>query len=232
MKRFYETVAIIAIGELWQVTLDGRPIKTQGGRAQAMASQALAEAMAEEWRAQGEKLDPKSFPFRDLTDYAIDIASADTPALVDKLVQYAETDTLCYRADPEDALFVRQQEVWEPILAVIEIRENVRFTRVSGIMHQAQPPETLNTLRARLEGMGAFALAGLQTLASLATSFGIGLEAIEPEADVEALWNAASLEELWQEELWGTDPEAQELREIRKQDFLSAFEWTKLATAN
>jgi len=231
MKRFYKKVAAEKTGEHWQVTLDGRAIKTQGGRAQQIASPTLADAMAKEWRDQGEELDPKSFPFRDLTDYAIDIAATDTPSLIDKLVQYAETDTLCYRADPHDALFARQQEEWEPILAAIEAREGVQFTRVSGIMHRAQPQETLAKLRTRLESMDAFALAGLQTLASLATSFSIGLEALQPEANAETLWNAANLEELWQEELWGTDPEAQGRREAREREFKSAFEWMTLARA-
>ncbi len=229
MKRFYKTVEIIEAADTWQITLDDRAIKTQGGRPQLVPSKALADAMAKEWSDQGEELDTSAFAFRDLTDYALDKIAPDPSAIIDTLVQYAETDTLCYRAEPDEALFARQQEVWEPILKAVEARDDVIFTRVSGIMHQAQPDATLSTLRNTLGALDPFALAGLQTLASLATSFCIGMEALQSGADPESLWNAANLEELWQEELWGTDPEAEERRNARKGDFMRAFAWVELA---
>lgn len=231
MKRFYKAVAVEPAQGAWQVKLDGRAIKTQGGKAQLSPTQQLADAMAREWDEQGEELDPRSFQFRDLTDYAIDKVAPAPQSTIDKLVAYAETDTLCYRADPDEALYERQQQVWEPILTRIEAREGVRFTRISGIMHQAQPNDTLTRLRASLEQFDPFLLAGLQTLSSLATSFGIGLEALQNEFSPGALWDAANLEELWQEELWGVDTEAQEHRTQKGQDFLSAFEWVQAARA-
>ncbi|MEO9463668.1 MAG: ATP12 family protein [Marinomonas sp.] len=231
MKRFYTNVSVQPAGDAWQITLDDRPIKTQGGTLQLVPTLALAKAMAAEWDAQGEKLDTSAFVYRDLTDFAIDQVAADPASTLETLGKYAETDTLCYRADPGDALFARQEAEWEPILGRIEERENVRFTRVSGIMHAAQPEATLAHFRGSLAQMDAFALTGLQTLASLATSFAIGLEALQPGADAKALWDASSLEELWQEELWGTDAEATAQREAREADFMSAFKWMELARA-
>ncbi|MEP2736984.1 MAG: ATP12 family protein [Erythrobacter sp.] len=231
MKRFYKDVTVRQAEGGWQLALDGRALKTQGRRQQIAPSRALADALATEWDAQGEELDPASFTYRDLTDYALDIVAADPAAMVETLVKYAETDTLCYRAEPEDALFARQQSEWEPILTSVEAREGVRFTRVSGIMHQAQPDTTLAKLRTALQSYDPFALAGLQTLSSLATSFCIGMEALQTGADPAHLWQAANLEELWQEELWGKDEEARERRAIREAEFMNAFEWTKLARA-
>ena len=229
MKRFYKDVTIQQADGGWQVTLDGRALKTQGGRPQIVSSHALAKALAAEWDAQGEEIDPASFTFRDLTDYALDIVAPDPAAMAETLVKYAETDTLCYRAEPDDALFAQQEEEWEPLLASVEKRENIRFTRVSGIMHQAQPDATLETLRESLQSYDPITLAALQTLASLATSFCIGMEALQSGADPERLWRAANLEELWQEELWGKDEEARERRSIRKAEFMNAFQWSQLA---
>jgi chaperone required for assembly of F1-ATPase len=232
VKRFYKEVTVAETDGGWQVTLDGRAIKTQGGRLQIVPSPSLAKAMAAEWEAQGEELDPTTFTMRDATDYALDIAAPDPAALIATLVKYAETDTLCYRADPDDALAARQEAEWDPILSAIEEREGVRFTRIAGIMHQDQPNATLETLRAKLMQFDPFALAGLQTMASLATSFCIGLEALQEGCDPAHLWRAANLEELWQEELWGEDAEAQERRKLRETDFMNAYQWTKLARAN
>lgn len=229
MKRFYNEASVQQADGGWQVLLDGRALKTQGGRPQIVPSRSLADALAAEWNGQGEEIDPASFIFRDTTDYALDIVAPDPAAMVETLVKYAETDTLCYLAEPDDALFARQEAEWEPILSGVEAREGVRFTRVSGIMHQPQPDATLARLRSTLQSYDAFALAGLQTLASLATSFCIGIEALQAGADPNALWQAANLEELWQEELWGRDEEARERREAREADFMNAFEWMQLA---
>ncbi len=229
MKRFYEAVAVEADHDSYRVTLDGRAIRTQGGRPQVAPTPALAEALAREWRTQGDEIDSAAFKLRDMTDYAIDYVASDRAGVIGTLLGYAETDTLCYRADPDEPLYRRQREVWEPLLAAIEAREGVRFERVSGVIHRPQPPETLAKLRTRLDALDAFALAALQPLASLSASLGIALTALEPDADIDALWNAASLEELWQAELWGRDEAAEQRRERRGRDFAAAAVFARLA---
>ncbi|WP_260928646.1 ATP12 family chaperone protein [Novosphingobium sp. 9] len=229
MKRFYTAAAIDQISEGWRVVLDGRPIRTAGGRAQVVPSAALAQALAAEWNAQGETIHPASFRLRDLADFALDVVTDDRAALAQGLLPYAETDTLCYRADPEDALYARQQAVWEPLLARIEADLGVRYTRISGIIHRPQPEETLATLRAKIESEDAFTLAALNMLASLAASLSIALAAIAPDAEAESLWNAANLEEDWQVELWGEDHEATQRRAIRFEAFKLAMDFARLS---
>ena len=227
MKRFWKEVAVEPVVGGWRVTLDGRPIKTQGGTPQVVPTEALAELLAAEWRAQGEEIDPAAFPARDMADYAIDMVAADPAAIAAKLMRYGETDTLCYRADPDEPLHQRQWAEWEPIVTAFEAREGVRMERVSGIVHQPQPAATLATLRARLEALDPFTLAALEVLTSLSASLTVGLSAIEPDADNEALWQAAELEEAWQAELWGRDWEAEQRRERRKADFKRAVEFAR-----
>ena len=229
MKRFYREAAEVEGADGWHVALDGRRVKTQGGRALVLPGEGLARLLAGEWAAQGEEIDPKSFPMRDLADYAIDMVARDREAAIAAILRFAETDTLCYRADPDEALWKRQQEVWEPLLTACEAREQVRLHRVSGVMHRPQDAATLAKLRARLETLDPFALAALATLASLAASLAIGLAALEPGADGEALWDAANLEEDWQAGLWGQDWEAAERRSKRRADFLAAMEFARAA---
>lgn len=229
MKRFYKVVSVAESDGGWQVTLDGRAIKTVQGQPQRVPTKALAQALADEWDAQGEKIDPASLPLRDMADYALDVVADTRADLASKLVAYADTDTLFYRADPDEPLYQRQQEVWEPILTAFEAREGVALKRVSGIMHTAQDAGAMVTLRAKLEALDPFALAGLEAMTSLAASLTIGLSAIEADADALALWNAASLEEEWQAQQWGRDEEAEERRAKRTQDFLHAVEFVRLS---
>jgi chaperone required for assembly of F1-ATPase len=229
MKRFYKDVSIEETGGGFRVTLDGRPIRTQGGAPQVVPTRALAEAMAGEWRAQGEEIDPKSFVLRDLADFAIDHVAPDPVAAAARLLSFAETDTLCYRADPDEPLYRRQQALWEPLIQAAEARHGVRLERVSGIRHRPQPPETLDRLRAALEALDPFTLAALETLTRLAASLTVGLAALEPDADPEELFAAANCEQDWQAELWGWEWQAQEDRALRLEAFRRAMEFARLA---
>ncbi len=232
MKRFYKEVTVAEADGNWRVLLDGRGIKTAGGRAQEVPTQALAQALAAEWAAQGEKIDPQTFPLRDLADFAVDAIGTDPALALREILPYAETDTLSYRADPEDALYQRQLAVWEPLLTAAEAKHGVQFPRVSGILHKPLSAEALARLEATLADQDAFTLAALRMLASLAASLVIALAAIEPDADAEALWKAANLEEDWQVELWGEDWEAAERRATRFTAFQLAMDFSRLSRAH
>ncbi|WP_369410173.1 ATP12 family chaperone protein [Erythrobacter crassostreae] len=231
MKRFYDTVAFGQVEGGWQVTLDGRRLKTVKGAQQIVPSAALAKKLAAEWDVQGEKLDPALFPLRDTTDYAIDVVTADIAAQAEKVVAFGDTDTLLYRADPDEHLYAKQQEVWEPLVTAFEAREGITMVRVSGIIHKAQSGESLDKLRTRLEGMSGFELAGLESMTSLTASLIIALSAADAGTEAEAieLWRAASLEEEWQADLWGRDLEAEDRRTKRQSDFLKAWEFIRAA---
>ena len=229
MKRFYKDVTVAPADAGWRVELDGRPIKTVAGRPQIVPTQALAEAMAAEWTAQGEEIDSALFALRDLADYAIDVVAPDRAAAVTALIAYAETDTLCYRAEPDEPLHERQVEVWDPLLAEAEHRWDIHFERIGGIIHRRQPAETIARLTAVLESLDTFALSALRTLAGLSASLTVGLAALREDADGRALWDAAHLEELWQAELWGADAEAEARLATRFAAFSAAMRFAELA---
>lgn len=229
MKRFYDEASVQEAEDGWQVTLDGRGLKTVKGTPQILPSVPLAQALAAEWAGQGENIDPTSFPMRDMADYAIDMIAPAPQAVIEKLGEYGDTDTLLYRADPDEPLYARQQDIWEPIVSALELSEGITFKRVSGIMHAAQDAGTIATLRAHLITLSPFALAGVETMTSLAASLIIGISAIREGADAKALWDAASLEEEWQAQQWGRDEEAEERRARRTADFLRACEFVRLA---
>lgn len=229
MKRFWKEVSVAEDAGGWRVLLDGRAIRTQGGQAQVMPTRAVAELVAGEFAAQGEEVDPRSFVFRDMADYAIDVLPQDREATLAKLLAYAETDTLCYRAAPDEPLFARQEELWEPLVAACEVRHDIVLQRASGIIHCPQPEASMAALRTRLAGEDDFTLAALFNLVSLATSLVVGLAMLEEGADADALFAAANAEEDWQAELWGWDWTAEDDRKARLAAFEKAAEFLAAA---
>lgn len=229
MKRFYKAAEAVANGADWQVALDGRAVQTQGGRPQVVAERGLAEALAAEWAAQGEELDPQAFPLRDMTDYAIDQVAPDPAQAIAAILPYGDTDTLSYRAEPGDSLRVRQDEVWEPLLRAVEDRHGLRFVRTSGVLHAPQPEATTERLRAIVSGMDPLTLAAVQNLSAIAASLVVALAALDDGADLDALFAAANLEEDWQAVQWGWDSEALARRDRRLAGFTLAARLAGLA---
>lgn len=229
MKRFYREARAAPLDQGWHVQLDGRPLKTQAGNPQIVPSRLLAEALAAEWAAQGDEIDPAGFVLRDLADHAIDVAGPERPALVTDLLRYAETDTLCYRAEPGEPLLERQEAVWEPLLSSAEQAYGVRFERIGGVIHRPQPAATLARMRTELEAHDAFAIAALLPLTTLSASLVIGLTALRGGTEPATLWDAANLEEDWQAEQWGIDSEAAQRRARRLGSFAAAARFAALA---
>ncbi|MGB7407330.1 MAG: ATP12 family protein [Pontixanthobacter sp.] len=228
MKRFYEHVTVAERGGGFQLLLDERPIKTAMGKAQLVPSRALAEAMRREWSEQPPIIDPAKFIFRDMADFAIDLIKPEPAPHIAKVLGFLETDTLCYRAAPEDAFFQRQEDIWEPLVIAFERNENVRLERTSGIMHRPQAASTLNAVREHLQAFDPFTLAAFVNLTSLSASLIIGMTALCHDADHKALWAAANLEEDWQIEQWGADAEATAVRARRTAEFDNAMRFYHL----
>ena len=78
MKRFWTEVDVDADRGR---ALDGRPVRTPGRAPLALPTDALAEAVADEWRAVGETIDPRAMPLTGLANAAIDRIAPDPAQL-------------------------------------------------------------------------------------------------------------------------------------------------------
>ncbi len=231
MRRFWKEVSF-EHGTYGQgITLDGRPLKTPKRNALYLPTAALADAVAAEWRAVGEALEPAQMPMTGLANAAIDHVAPDRASFAAQIAAYAESDAFCYRADAGDALAARQAEIWDPWLDWARGRYDVSFTLVEGVMHVAQPEATLEKLRAAVAARGTFELAAMAKLAHLSGSLVAVLALIERAGDAAPLWQACCLDELWQEELWGADHWAQKNRADREAEFMQAARFLDLLRA-
>ncbi len=227
MKRFWTDVAIDADRV---VTLDGKPVRTPGKRVLVLPTDALAEAVADEWRAVGETIDPRTMPLTGLANAAIDPIAADQAGFAAGLARYAESDLLCYRADGPPLLVERQAAAWDPLLDWAAHRYDVRFEITSGVMHVAQPPQTIARLGAAMAAFDTFALAGLSPLVTLTGSLVIALALIERHIDADAAWAAAGIDEGWSVEMWGEDWQAAQSREAKRREFDQGVRFLELLT--
>lgn len=228
MKRFWTSVEVRSEGAGFAIALDGRPVRTPARAALIVPSRALADAVAEEWSAQGEMIDPRSMPLTGLSNAAIDRVEADLSGFARSIASFGETDLLYYRADRPQRLLDRQREAWDPLLAWARRRFDVDFVTGTGIVHLPQPEATVARLRHAVAMLKPFELAALSPLVSIGGSLVAGLAVLERHLSASDAWQAVTVDERFQLEEWGADEEAQAALDNRKREFLAAARFLTL----
>lgn len=173
----------------------------------ALPTNALADAVAEEWRSQGDEIKPFEMPLTKLANTAIDRVVGDPAAAIDMTLSYAN-DNLCYRAAAPADLAARQAAAWDPLLAWAEERFGARLATQIGVTHFAQRPEAVAALRRAVEVQPPFALAALHNAATILGSLVLALALAEGRLTAAEAFALSQLDERYQAERWGEDAEA------------------------
>ena len=233
MKRFYRAVAVApADSETgYVVTLDGKVLSTPAKSKLIVPSAALAGAIAEEWAAQEEKVAPASMPLTRLAATARDRVSAARAAVIEELMRFAGTDLLCYRAEEPEALRARQAALWQPLLDWVSARFGAELTVITGLMPQPQPKAALAALATALDALDDMTLTALMVATAAAGSLVIGLALIERRVSAEEAFAASQLDESFQIEAWGEDPEAAARRAALKEELVAVERFLQLRAA-
>ncbi len=228
MKRFWKTVDVFENGEGWSVRLDGKPILTPARAIFVVPTKPLADAIAEEWCSVEDQVDPRTMPLTGLANAAIDRVSADIIAFARGLARYGDADLACYRSEWPPELVERQTKSWDPLLAWGRRRFDVDFSTTAGLMHVPQPPATIAQLEHAVAALDSFQLAGLSPLVTVGGSLLAALALFENAISAESAWQAVSVDERWQLEQWGADPDAQQALDNRQSDFLAGARFLEL----
>ena len=216
MKRFWKEVSVDPDRG---IRLDGKPVRTPGKQPLILPNAALAEAVADEWRAVGEgaEIDPRAMPLTGLANAATE--RIDPAAFAAALAAFGESDLLCYRAESPDDLVARQAASWDPLLDWARTRYDVHFEIAAGVMHRPQPPATIARLAEAVAARNAWQLAGLSPIVTIGGSLVAALALDEGAATPEEVWRAVELDEDWQAEQWGRDELSLGALESRRRDF-------------
>jgi chaperone required for assembly of F1-ATPase len=221
-KRFYKQAQVGEnAGEGFPLLLDGKQVMTPARKALVAPRRDLAEAMAQEWEAQVEVIDPFAMPLTRIANVIIDGVAKTPQPVIDEIVQYLGSDLICYRADTPPGLVEMQKAEWDPVLAWARDTLGARFILIEGIVYAAQPEEAVAAAAASIPSdpwrLGA--------VASIMTLTGSALIALALDAgafDPAAAWKAAHVDEDYQMSQWGLDDMALERREGRFTEFMAA----------
>lgn len=221
--RFYKEAGVLERDGLFHVALDGRTARTPARKPLAVGVRDVAEALAAEWHAQAERIDPARMPLTRLVNSALDGVVDQEAAVRAEIVRYAASDALCYRAGEPAELVAQQDAVWQPILREVEALIGARFVLSEGVVFAEQPIDTLAAFARKVDAIPApLALAGAHNVMTLTGSAILMLALANRLIGPDATWDAAHLDEDYQISVWGQDEEAAERRSIRRQEFDAA----------
>jgi chaperone required for assembly of F1-ATPase len=211
-QRFYNAAASRPEAGGSAVLLDGKVVRTPARQPLVLPNQALADAVVAEWESQQTVIDPARMPLTRLANSIIDGVAASAPAVAAEIEKYLGSDLLFYRADGPERLVARQQELWDPILAWARTALGARFELVEGVMHIAQPLQSIKAAAAAIPP-DPWRLGAVHSLTTLTGSALIALALAHKAIRPEAAWAAAHVDEDWNMELWGRDALVLERRE-------------------
>jgi chaperone required for assembly of F1-ATPase len=196
------------------VVLDGRPVHTPARRPLVTPSRALADALAGEWDAQAQTIDPATMPLTRLANVILDGVAAAPAPVAAEIEKYLGSDLLFYRAAEPQALVGRQARCWDPVLAWTRDALGAGFVLAQGVVHAAQPPAALAAAGAAIPSE-PWRLGAVHAITTLTGSALLALALLHGQLTVDGAWDAAHVDEDWNMQQWGRDAIALERRAAR-----------------
>ena len=220
-KRLYTRADVVETDGGFAVTLDGKPIRTPSGRQVVVPAREIADAVAAEWQAQQETIDPLTMPMTRFANSVVQSVVDRADAVADDVAKYLQSDLLFYRAGHPEALVAREAQHWDPVLFWAADALGAPFILGEGVVHVRQPDAAVAAARAAFPS-DPWSIAALHVVTTLTGSALLALALKHGVLDSAAVWAAAHVDEDWNAEKWGVDEEVAARRAARLVDFEAA----------
>jgi chaperone required for assembly of F1-ATPase len=220
-KRIYAEVGVAEARDGFAITLDGKPIKTPSGRVVTVPVREIADAVAAEWAAQKEMIDPLTMPMTRFANSVVEAVVDRVQLVRDDVAKYLQSDLLFYRAGHPEALVAHEARHWDPVLFWAADAFGAHFILAEGVVHVRQPDEAVEAARAALP-QNPWSVAAIHVVTTLTGSALLALALVHRRLDADAVWAAAHVDEDFNAEQWGADEEVLSRRAAREADFRAA----------
>jgi chaperone required for assembly of F1-ATPase len=220
-RRFYDSATVAATSHGRAVQLDGKPVNTPARRVLAAPTMQLAQAIAAEWNAQTDVIDPATMPLTRLANAIIDGVTDAPQPVADEIGKYLASDLLFYRAASPRGLVELQAQHWDPILTWARDALGARFEVGEGVVYIAQSDGALKAAAAVVP-KDPWQLGALHVATTVTGSALIAIAMLHGGLSADAAWQAAHVDEDWNMAQWGRDDMAMARRAFRFAEFAAA----------
>lgn len=227
MKRFYKEAVYCDDAGAYLIKLDDRTINTPANNVLISHSEALAKEICAEWNAQDENVVPDSMPITQYCYTALDYIPKHKAEIITTVLNFLDTDLVCYRTDDPADLVAKQSEAWDLFIDWFEGKFNHKLETTTGLAALSHPQNVHDNVAVHVNGLDNEHLTILQSLTAACGSLVMALCFVDGQASVEQMFNAAFVEELHQgsiydEDRYGVDPTQEKQRAKLKSDLEAA----------
>lgn len=205
MKKFYNLVAVNKHQDGYAVLLDGKPVRTPLKRQLVCPTEVLAQAIMAEWVAQVETIKPNTMPLTQFMITFLDGVQDRREDIHAELLNYLDTDLVCYRAAEPPQYAEAQKKAWDPIVSWFESNFGVKLETTTQIAPLTQEPVVHQSVETYVRNLTDYQFAMLQIVTYETGSLIIGIAFLEEAVTPDAAFNAAQVEELLKSEIHKED---------------------------
>jgi chaperone required for assembly of F1-ATPase len=228
IRRFWTEAALIESSCAFSLHLDAKPAKTPAGHALATPHKRLAESVRDEWRHASQNVDPRALPMTGYLNAVIDRVGPNRAQIENGIVAFGQHDHLCYRAEGPADLVARQAAAWDPLLNWLADAHAIHLPISQGLTPIAVPHQTVQRMREVVSALDPYLLAGIATVAGAYKSLVLALSVQGNRLGAAEALSLSRLDEIYQEEHWGEDVEAQKSVSLLLKDVLAAERFLSL----
>ena len=226
MKKFWKKVSIKKISfNSFQIMLDERILQTPLKRELILPNLNLAQEIAKEWDQDSINIKTESMIFYGLISTSLDKIIDNRNVYIDDILDYIDTDLICYRADNPKELVELQKSKWDPIILLVEKYIGTKVQVFIGVSPNKQHYTVHDGINNLIDQFDIFEISALHRITNITGSIFLSLCVLRKDISKNEVFELSFLDELWQEENWGFDKENSQKRkeisiELNKSIFL------------
>jgi len=209
MKKFWETIEIKKVSSKeFYILLDNKKLKTPLKKELTLSCHLMAKEVLKEWDQRSDIINTDDLVFYGLLSTAIDRVREEKNSYINDIINFIDTDLICYRADNPTDLVSHQNKHWDPIILLIEKYINTKVSVFKGVMPSHQNSKVHHKVKNLVVELSDIQISVLHRITNLIGSVFLALCIIKKDLSNKQAFELSFLDELWQAENWGYEEDA------------------------
>ena len=209
MKKFWKKIEIRqSSSKKFHLLLDNKKLTTPMKKELVLPSEILVNELLREWDQNSDNINIDDLVFYGVLSTAIDKVNLKKDAYVNDIIDFIDTDLICYRAESPNDLIALQNKSWNPILLLIEKYIDVKIKVFKGIMPSNQDQKVHTEIKKLISNLSDVQISVLHRITNLIGSIFLSLCILKKDLLKEDAFECSFLDELWQAKNWGHEEDA------------------------
>ena len=209
MKKFWKKIEIRQFSsKKFHLLLDNKKLTTPMKKELVLPSEILVNEVLREWDQNSDNINIDDLVFYGVLSTAIDKVNLEKDAYVNDIIDFIDTDLICYRAESPNDLIALQNKSWNPILLLIEKYIDVKIKVFKGVMPSNQDQKVHTEIKKLISNLSDVQISVLHRITNLIGSIFLSLCILKKDLLKEDAFECSFLDELWQAKNWGHEEDA------------------------